>query len=177
MTHSVSTCQIPRKLSIWIINLRGGMPPLEEAFQAHFVDGWNSTTGNVGKTCFWMIEKIDHPPAFGVYYNIRRWPFITFVGSKSGWDRPTVALWRLRRANSTYFLLTIRNPRLNITYGVGTRHFVGIACVPNLSLSHYRKMVLNVVRVSDWAAETPLKIESRFVATSESTILKPNLLL
>ena len=75
------------------------------------------------------------------------------------------------------FLLTIRNPRLNITYGVGTRHFVGIACVPNLSLSHYRKMVLNVVRVSDWAAETPLKIESRFVATSESTILKPNLLL
>ena len=50
-------------------------------------------------------------------------------------------------------------------------------CTYNLRLSHYRKMVLNVVRVSDWVAETPLKIESRFVATSESTILKPNLLL
>ena len=47
------------KLSSGGINLRGGMPPLAYAFQAHFFDGWNGTTGNIGKNWFWMIGKND----------------------------------------------------------------------------------------------------------------------
>jgi hypothetical protein len=36
---------------------------------------------------------------------------------------------------------------LDFTYGVETRHFVGIAKVPNLS--HYKMMVLNLQRVTE----------------------------
>jgi len=41
---------------------------------------------------------------------------------------------------------TRKHPGLDFTYGVETRHFVGIAKVPNLS--HYKMMVLNLQRVT-----------------------------
>ena len=52
-------------------------------------------------------------------------------------------------------------PRLNFTYGVGTRHFVGIAFVPNLRL--YKMMVLNLLQVLEFDQATQLQNENYFL--------------
>lgn len=66
--------------------------------------------------------------------------------------------WRLPTINIYQY------PRLNFTYGVGTRHFVGIAFVPNLSLSRYQLMVLNLLRASENDTMTLPQNEGWFLA-------------
>ena len=46
-----------------------------------------------------------------------------------------------------YFWYSPTDTRLKFSYGVETRHFVGIAKVPNLS--HYKMMLLNLLRVTE----------------------------
>ena len=64
--------------------------------------------------------------------------------------RTAAQQWRFSRWEAHGIVMKIsyyKYPRLNFTYGVGTRHFVGIAFVPNLS--HYKMMVLHLLRVSE----------------------------
>jgi hypothetical protein len=57
----------------------------------------------------------------------------------------------------------VQHARLNFTYGVGTRHFVGIAFAPNLRL--YKMMVLNLLQVLEHDQATQLQNDHYFSPT------------
>ena len=63
----------------------------------------------------------------------------------------------------TIYRMSFTYPRLNFTYGVRTRHSVGIEFVPNVS--HYKMMVLNLLRVTENVNMILLQNEDCFLSS------------